>query len=129
MSTKVMTKERDDLQFASFPGASDSPSYIPPRLTPAIDGVPMGWFQRQTTYSRIAGTGSYTPENKLTNQDLEQMVDTSDTWIQSRTGIQERRIARKEQAASDLAYEAARKALDAAGMLPEDIDLIVVATV
>jgi len=129
MQTKVMTKEREDLQFVSLPSELDSPPYVEPRLMPSIDGVPMGWFQQQTTYSRISGTGSYAPENRLTNRDLEQMVDTSDAWIQSRTGIQERRIAQKEQAASDLAYEAAHKALVSAGMLPEDIDLIVVATV
>lgn len=129
MQTKVMIKEREDQSWQSLLSELDSPSYVEPRLAPSIDGVPMGWFQRQMTYSRIAGTGSYAPENKLTNRDLEQMVDTSDVWIQSRTGIQERRIARKDQAASDLAAEAAQKALKAAGLLPDDIDLIVVATV
>ena len=55
---------------------------------------------------RIAGTGSYVPERRLTNFDLERMVETSDEWIRTRTGIEERRIAAPEQATSDLAYEA-----------------------
>ncbi|MBO8171069.1 MAG: ketoacyl-ACP synthase III [Bacillaceae bacterium] len=77
----------------------------------------------------ILGTGSYVPEKVLTNQDLEKMVDTNDEWIVSRTGIKERRIAADDQAASDLAYEAALKALDASGVAAEDLDLIIVATV
>ena len=67
-------------------------------------------------YSRIAGTGSYLPEKVLTNADLEKMVDTSDEWIVSRSGIRERHIAEPEQTTSDLAYEASLKALEAAGM-------------
>lgn len=77
----------------------------------------------------ILGTGSYVPEKVLTNKDLEKMVDTSDEWIVSRTGIRERRIAAPDQASSDLAYEAAVRALDSANVKPEDVDLIIVATV
>ncbi len=80
------------------------------------------------TYSRIAGTGSYLPEKVLTNADLEKMVDTSDEWILSRTGISERRIAAEDQTTSDLAYEAALRAMEAAGVGPEDIDFIAVGT-
>lgn len=76
----------------------------------------------------ILGMGSYVPERVLTNKELEKMVDTSDQWILERSGIRERRIAAPEQATSDLALEAARKALEDAGTGPEDIDLIVVAT-
>lgn len=78
---------------------------------------------------KIAGTGSYFPEKVLTNSDLEKMVDTSDEWITTRTGIKERRIAHKQQATSDLALEASREALKSAGMNARDIDLIIVATV
>jgi 3-oxoacyl-[acyl-carrier-protein] synthase-3 len=79
--------------------------------------------------SRIVSTGSYLPEKVLSNLDLEKMVDTSDQWIVERTGIRERRIAYKDQAASDLAYEASKLAIDRAGLKPGDIDLIIVATV
>ena len=81
-----------------------------------------------TTYSRLVGTGSYLPEKVLTNQDLERMVDTSDEWIVSRTGIRQRHIAAAEQNASDLALAASRRALEAAGVAPQDIGLIIVAT-
>ena len=77
----------------------------------------------------ITGTGSYTPERVLTNHDLEQMVDTSDEWIQARTGIRERRIAAPEQTTSDLACEAAKQALQQAKLDPEELDLIIVATI
>lgn len=77
----------------------------------------------------IIGTGSYLPEKVLTNKDLENMVDTTDEWIVSRTGIRERRIAAEDQASSDLAVEASRKALEAAGMTADQLDLIIVATV
>jgi 3-oxoacyl-[acyl-carrier-protein] synthase III len=76
----------------------------------------------------LTGLGSYTPERVLTNADLEAMVDTNDEWIVTRTGIRERRIAAPEQAASDLALPAARKALEQAGVAPEELDLVVVAT-
>jgi 3-oxoacyl-[acyl-carrier-protein] synthase III len=77
----------------------------------------------------ILGTGAYVPEKVLTNEDLERMVDTSDEWIVTRTGIHERRIASSDQASSDLAYEAAKRALDSSGIKPEQLDLIIVATV
>lgn len=80
------------------------------------------------SYARISGTGSYLPERVLTNFDLEQMVDTSDEWIYSRTGIRERHIAGDRELTSDLATQAARQALSAASLEPEQIDLILVAT-
>ncbi|MEM1413200.1 MAG: beta-ketoacyl-ACP synthase III [Pseudomonadota bacterium] len=80
------------------------------------------------TYSRIIGTGSYLPERVLTNKDLEAMVDTSDEWIFSRTGIRERRIAAPDQKTSDLCFIAGQRAMEAAGVGPEDIDFIVVGT-
>ena len=79
--------------------------------------------------SSIIGTGSYTPEKVLTNDELSQRVDTSDEWITTRTGIKERRIAAPDQATSDLATAAAQAAMADAGVTPEDIDLIVVATI
>ncbi len=79
-------------------------------------------------YSRIIGTGKYLPERVLTNFDLEKMVDTSDEWIRSRTGISERRIAADDQSTSDLAFEAAKRAIDAADIRRSDIDLIIVGT-
>jgi 3-oxoacyl-[acyl-carrier-protein] synthase III len=77
----------------------------------------------------IIGTGKYVPERILTNKDLEQMVETNDEWIVSRTGMRERRIAAPEQATSDLAYNASLAALAAAGLTAEDLDLIIVATI
>ncbi len=77
----------------------------------------------------IVGTGSYAPKKVLTNGDLEMMVDTSDEWITSRTGIKERRIANAGEATSDLAVRAAEAALDNAGVAAEELDLIIVATV
>jgi 3-oxoacyl-[acyl-carrier-protein] synthase-3 len=74
-------------------------------------------------------TGSYLPEKVLTNFDLEKMVDTSDEWIRTRTGIRERRIAEKDMATSDLVTEAAKDALKNANLAPQDIDCIMVATV
>ena len=79
-------------------------------------------------YSRITGTGSYLPDKILTNQDLERMVDTSDEWIRTRTGITQRHIAAKDQVASDLALYASQNAMKAAGVTSKDIDLIIVAT-
>ncbi|MBS1127316.1 MAG: 3-oxoacyl-[acyl-carrier-protein] synthase protein 1 [Nitrospirae bacterium] len=79
--------------------------------------------------ARIISTGSYVPENVITNNDLEQIVETSDEWIIERTGIRERRIANENQATSDLAYEAAHQALQRADLKPRDIDLIIVATI
>ncbi len=77
----------------------------------------------------ITGTGSYVPEQILTNKDLEKIVDTTDEWIVSRTGMKERRIAGPGQATSDLAAEAARRALADAGVEPDKVDMIVVATI
>jgi 3-oxoacyl-[acyl-carrier-protein] synthase-3 len=78
-------------------------------------------------FSRITGTGGYLPEKVLTNHDLERMVETSDQWIRERTGIVKRHVAGEDEATCDLAEEAARRALRAAGRAPGDIDLIVVA--
>lgn len=80
-------------------------------------------------FTTIVGTGSCIPDRVLTNFDLEKMVDTSDEWIMTRTGIRERRIVNEEMAASDLALRAAERALKAAGTSPAEIDLIVVATI
>ncbi len=79
-------------------------------------------------HSRIAGTGSYLPERVLTNADLERMVDTSDQWIVERTGIRRRHLAAEGQSTCDLAEQAARRALEAAGVTAADIDLVIVAT-
>ncbi len=79
--------------------------------------------------AKITGTGSYVPEKRITNADLERMVDTNDEWIQQRTGIVERRMAAPDQATSDLCLEACRIAIADAGLQPEDIDQIIVATV
>src|SRR5574337_11557 len=79
--------------------------------------------------SRIAGTGASVPDRILTNAELERMVSTSDEWIVTRTGISERRIASDDQATSDLAEGAARRALEAAAVEPHDLDLILVNTV
>ncbi len=76
----------------------------------------------------ITGSGSYVPEEIMTNKDLEKKVDTSDEWIRTRSGIEERRIAADDQAASDLGAEAARAALEDAEITPDAIDLIIVAT-
>ena len=79
-------------------------------------------------YSKIIGTGSYLPEKVLTNHDLEKMVDTSDEWIRTRTGITQRHIADESQVASDLALYACKNAMESAGVNSKDIDLIIVAT-
>ena len=78
--------------------------------------------------SRIAGTGHYLPAQVLTNEALAQRVDTSDEWIRTRTGIRQRHIAADGETTSDLATHAAREAIAAAGVKPDDIDLIIVAT-
>lgn len=78
---------------------------------------------------RIIGTGRYTPERLLTNADLEKMVDTSDEWIVSRTGIKERHIARPDETTSDMAAKAAEAALEIAGISADTLDLIIVSTV
>ncbi len=79
-------------------------------------------------YSRIIGTGGYLPEKVITNHDLEKMVETSDQWITDRTGIKKRHIAAENETTCDLAEHAARQAIEAAGISPEDIDLIIIAT-
>jgi 3-oxoacyl-[acyl-carrier-protein] synthase III len=79
-------------------------------------------------YSRIIGTGSYLPEKVLTNAELEGMVDTTDEWIRTRTGIERRHLAAADQTTCDLAEAAARRAMQAAGVRPSDIDLIVLGT-
>jgi 3-oxoacyl-[acyl-carrier-protein] synthase-3 len=79
-------------------------------------------------YSRIAGTGRFLPAKMLTNFDLEKMVDTTDEWIRTRTGIERRHIAADGETTADLAEGAARAAIDAAGLAPTDIDFIVVGT-
>ncbi len=78
--------------------------------------------------ARITGTGSYSPSNVLTNADLERMVATSDEWIRERTGIRERHIAGAGEACSDLAVQAGKRALAAAGIAPTDLDMILLAT-
>jgi 3-oxoacyl-[acyl-carrier-protein] synthase-3 len=80
------------------------------------------------THSRIAGTGSYLPEKIITNADLASRIDTTDEWIRERTGIRRRHVAADGETTSDMALAAARRALDAAGFDPDDIDLVLVAT-
>lgn len=79
-------------------------------------------------YSRIKGTGSYLPEKVLSNTDLEKMIDTTDQWIRDRTGIERRHIVGGDEATCDLAEMASRRAIEAAGINIEDIDLVIVAT-
>ena len=79
-------------------------------------------------FSKIIGTGSYLPEKIVTNADLEKILDTSDQWIQDRTGIRERRISHENESSSDMAEAAALKAMQAAGVNPEEIGLLVVGT-
>lgn len=81
-----------------------------------------------TCRSVILATGSYLPEKILTNKDIEKLVDTTDDWIVQRTGIRERHIAAPGQATSDMAIQAARRALEASGLTPNDIDGVIVAT-
>ncbi len=80
-------------------------------------------------FAKIISTGSYVPEKVLTNTDLSKLVDTTDEWITTRTGIKERRIATDEQSTSDLATQAAKKALDSANLDAAELDLIIVATI
>ena len=79
-------------------------------------------------YSRIAGTGSYLPEKVVSNQDLEKMVDTTDEWIRTRTGIERRHVAADGETTVDLAERAARRALEAAGIAPAEVDFIAFGT-
>ncbi len=80
------------------------------------------------TYARITGTGGHLPDKVLTNHDLERMVDTSDDWIRERTGISKRHIAVDGETTCDLAEQASRRALEAAGRTADEIDLVIVAT-
>jgi 3-oxoacyl-[acyl-carrier-protein] synthase-3 len=80
------------------------------------------------TFARIAGTGGYLPERVMTNQELESMVDTSDDWIRERSGIKRRHIAADDEKTSDMALQAARRAIESAGIETAEIDLIIVAT-
>jgi 3-oxoacyl-[acyl-carrier-protein] synthase-3 len=80
------------------------------------------------TYARITGTGGYLPENAMTNHDIEKIVDTTDQWIRERTGIEQRHIAAEGQTTVDLAEIASRRAIEAAGIDAQDIDLIIFAT-
>jgi 3-oxoacyl-[acyl-carrier-protein] synthase-3 len=80
------------------------------------------------TFSKIIGSGSYLPDRILTNQDLEKMLDTTDEWITTRTGIKQRHIIAENQVTSDMAYEASKKALQEANLDAQDIDLIILAT-
>ena len=80
------------------------------------------------TFSRIVGTGRYLPERIMTNADLEKIVDTTDEWIRTRTGVERRHIVAPDQTTSDMCVEAAKKAMDAAGVKPQDIDLVITGT-
>ncbi|MCA9628230.1 MAG: beta-ketoacyl-ACP synthase 3, partial [Myxococcales bacterium] len=85
--------------------------------------------EQLTPKSRIVGTGAYAPSKVLSNHDLEKIVDTSDAWIRERTGIGERRMAAEGEAASDMALEASKRALEMAGVKPEELDMIIVGTI
>src|SRR5437667_10644946 len=90
---------------------------------------PRARFNFQGRTCSVTGVGSYVPTKVLTNAELEKMVDTSDEWITTRTGIKERRIAAKDEFTSDLAARAAMRAIQKAGISPSQIDLIIVATI
>lgn len=98
---------------------------IPERVSLSEDDLARPFLRGAGIY----GLGSYVPERILTNADLERMVETSDEWILTRTGISERRICAENEATSDLAFAAARRALDHSGVAAGDLDLIIVATV
>jgi 3-oxoacyl-[acyl-carrier-protein] synthase III len=99
--------------------SSAKPKFKNPRANHNFEGRPVS----------VTGVGSYVPARILTNHDLEKMVETSDEWITSRTGIKERRIAAADEFTSDLATKAALKAIEMAGITPQQIDLIIVATI
>ena len=80
------------------------------------------------TYSRIIGTGRYLPERIMTNHDLEKIVDTTDEWIRTRTGVERRHVVEPEQTTSEMCVEAAKKAMEAAGVTPRDIDMVITGT-
>ncbi|MCE1915156.1 3-oxoacyl-ACP synthase, partial [Enterobacter hormaechei] len=79
-------------------------------------------------YTKILGTGSYLPAQVRTNADLEKMVDTSDEWIVTRTGVRERRLATDDETVAVMGFRAAKKAIEMSGIDKEQIDLIIVAT-
>ena len=79
-------------------------------------------------YTQIAGTGRYLPEKILTNADLEKMVDTSDEWIRTRTGVERRHCVGDDETTSDMCVEAARIAIEDAGIAVSDIDLVIIGT-
>lgn len=85
-------------------------------------------MSQSRVFSRIVGTGHYLPERVVTNKDLEKICDTSDEWIRERTGIEQRHYAKDGEGCMDLAYEAAVRAIDDAGLTPQAIDLVIVAT-
>jgi len=80
------------------------------------------------TYSRIVGTGRYLPEKIMTNVDLEKIVDTTDEWIRTRTGVERRHVCADDQTTSDMCIEAAKVAMDDAGVTPDDIDMVITGT-
>jgi 3-oxoacyl-[acyl-carrier-protein] synthase-3 len=80
------------------------------------------------TYTRITGTGRYLPEKVLTNADLEKIVDTTDEWIRTRTGVERRHVVEPDQTTSDMCVEAAKKAMEAADIGPTDIDMVIIGT-
>src|SRR5437870_11171047 len=90
---------------------------------------PRAKFNFQGRTCSITGVGSYVPSKVLTNSELEKIVDTTDEWITTRTGIKERRIAAKDEFTSDLAAKAAQRAMKNAGITADQIDLIIVATI
>jgi len=92
------------------------------------DAVPLRSFQAKGRPSAIAGVGVYAPKKIISNFDLEKMMDTSDKWIIERTGIRRRHIAEPGTTTFELATKAARSALDAAGVAPKDLDMILVGT-
>ena len=80
-------------------------------------------------FASLKSIGAYVPKKILTNKDLEKIVDTSDEWIKKRTGIKERHIAEKDESTSDLAYKAAKVAIERAGIENKDVDAIILATI
>ena len=100
---------------------------LPEKKVPFVNPRAAHDFRGRTC--SIVSVGSYVPERRLSNAELEKLVDTSDEWITTRTGIKERRLAADDQFTSDLAAEAAKKALEKADIDPEAIDLIIVATI
>lgn len=102
----------------------DSNGHVTPRRAP----LPMRGDMMNRRYAHITGWGMAVPERVLTNRDLEAIVETSDEWIKARTGISERHIADEGESTGHLAHQAARKAIEVAGIFPHDIDLIIVAT-